>query len=450
MSASDAVTDSLNRMRAEFGDLPGGRTADYIPQLGLADPDAFGLALVSMDGHRYSAGEAEVPFTIQSVSKPFIYALALSVLGLDEVSRWVGAEPSGDAFNAISLEPGTGRPANAMVNAGAIVTTALIPDTPGEPAFDRVLHCLGRFAGRELDVDEEVFTSEAMTGDRNRALAYLIRSTGTMPVDPVLAVDRYFRQCAVRVTALDLATMAATLAYGGVNPVTREQVVPAEVAARVLAVMATCGMYDGSGEWLLRIGLPAKSGVSGGLIAVGPARFGLATYSPPLDTSGNSVRGQAALRALSERYGLHLMLNPALPGSTVSLVTTADDLPTAPSADHERELHEQVGVVAAQGAIDFTAAERVLYALDESGTDGRGSVVLDLHDVTAIDSVALGMLHIGLGRLSADGRRAAVVDPRDLLGPPDIVREGTGQDLPRYATREAAVAGCARTLAGED
>nr|MDT0525891.1 STAS domain-containing protein [Streptomyces sp. DSM 41633] len=147
--------------------------------------------------------------------------------------------------------------------------------------------------------------------------------------------------------------------------------------------------------------------------------------------------------ALSERYGLHLMLNPALPGSTVSLVTTADDLPSAPSADHERELHEQVGVVAAQGAIDFTAAERVLYALDESGTDGRGSVVLDLHDVTAIDSVALSMLHIGLGRLSADGRRAAVVDPRDLLGPPDIVREGTGQDLPRYATREAAVEGCA-------
>ncbi|SCD65951.1 glutaminase [Streptomyces sp. DvalAA-19] len=294
-----------------------------------------------------------------------------------------------------------------------------------------------------------MFTSEAMTGDRNRALAYLIRATGTMPVDPVLAVDRYFRQCAVRVTALDLATMAATLAYGGVNPVTREQVVPAEVAARVLAVMATCGMYDGSGEWLLRIGLPAKSGVSGGLIAVGPARFGLATYSPPLDTSGNSVRGQAALRALSERYGLHLMLNPALPGSTVSLVTTADDLPSAPSAEHERVLHEQVGVVAAQGAIDFTAAERVLYALDESGPGG-GSVVLDLHDVTVVDSVALSMLHIGLGRLSADGRRAAVVDPRGLLGPTETARKGTGQDLPRYATREAAVEGCAKALAGED
>ncbi|MFJ4970633.1 glutaminase A [Streptomyces sp. NPDC088755] len=449
MSAADAVTDSLQGLRAEFADLPGGRPADYIPQLALADPDAFGLALVSMDGHRYSAGEADTPFTLQSVSKPFVYALALSVLGLDEVSRWVGAEPSGDAFNAISLEPGTGRPANAMVNAGAIVTTALVPDAPDEPAFERVRHCLGRFAGRELDVDEEVFASESMTGDRNRALAYLIRSTGTMPVDPVLAVDRYFRQCAVRVTALDLATMAATLAYGGVNPVTREQVVSAEVAARVLAVMATCGMYDGSGEWLLRIGLPAKSGVSGGLIAVGPARFGLATYSPPLDTTGTSVRGHAALGALSRRYGLHLMLNPALPGSTVSLVTTADDLPSAPSAEHERALHEKVGVVVAQGAIDFTAAERVLYALDESGPEQSGSVVLDLHDVTSVDSVALSMLHSGLARLSADGRRAAVVDPRAVLGPPDVVRDGTGQDLPRYATREAAVAGCAQALAGE-
>lgn len=449
MSAAGAVADVLKGLRAEFAAVREGRPADYIPQLALAAPDDFGLALVSMDGHRYTAGEAETPFTLQSVSKPFVYALALSVLGLDEVSRWVGAEPSGDVFNAISLEPGTGRPANAMVNAGAIVTTALIPDAPGESAFERVLHCLGRFAGRELDVDEEVFTSESTTGDRNRALAYLIRSAGTMPVDPVPAVDRYFRQCAVRVTALDLATMAATLAYGGVNPVTRERVVSAEVAARVLAVMATCGMYDSSGEWLLRIGLPAKSGVSGGLIAVGPARFGLAAYSPPLDPTGTSVRGRAALGALSERYGLHLMLNPALPGSTVTLVTTADDLPSAPSAEHERTLHEKVGVVVAQGAIDFTAAERVLYALDESGPDRSGSVVLDLHDVTAVGSVALLMLRTGLARLSADGRRAAVVDPRDLLGRPDAAREGAGQDLPRYATREAAVEGCAKILAGE-
>lgn len=448
MAASEAVTDALRELHARYAGIRDGRRADYIPQLARSDPDAFGLALVSMDGHCYSAGAADTPFTLQSVSKPFVYALALSVLGLDEVGRWVGAEPSGEAFNAISLEPRTGRPANAMVNAGAIVTTALVPDRADVPAFTAVLSCLSRFAGRRLDVDEDVYRSEAETGDRNRALAYLIRSTGTLPLDPVAAVDTYFRQCAVRATAVDLAVMAATLAHGGVNPVTGERVVSAEVAAQVLAVMATCGMYDASGDWLLRVGLPAKSGVSGGLIAAGPARFGLATYSPPLDAAGTSVRGSAAIGALSERLGLHLMRNPALPGSTVTLAATADVLPTAPSGRRERALHEKVGVVAAQGALDCTAAERVLYALDESGPDGAGPVVLDLSEVTGADSVALALLHAGLARLARDGRRAAVVDPGGRLGPPDLVRERTGQDLPRFGSREEAVQRCAQAVAG--
>ena len=448
MAASEAVTDALRELHARYAGIRDGRRADYIPRLARSDPDAFGLALVSMDGHRYSAGAADTPFTLQSVSKPFVYALALSALGLDEVGRWVGAEPSGEAFNAISLEPRTGRPANAMVNAGAIVTTALVPDRADVPAFTAILSCLSRFAGRRLDVDEDVYRSEAGTGDRNRALAYLIRSTGTLPLDPVAAVDTYFRQCAVRATAVDLAVMAATLAYGGVNPVTGERVVSAEVAAQVLAVMATCGMYDASGDWLLRVGLPAKSGVSGGLIAAGPARFGLATYSPPLDAAGTSVRGSAAIGALSERLGLHLMRNPALPGSTVTLAATADVLPTAPSGRRERALHEQVGVVAAQGALDWTAAERVLYALDESGPDGAGPVVLDLREVTGADSDALVLLHAGLSRLAREGRRAAVVDPGDRLGPPDLLRERTGQDLPRFGSREEAAEQCARVLAG--
>ncbi|KPC81060.1 glutaminase A [Streptomyces sp. NRRL S-4] len=448
MSASEAVTDALRDLHARFVGVRDGRRADYIPELARSDPDDFGLALVSMDGHSYSAGAADTPFTMQSVSKPFVYALALASLGLDEVGRWVGAEPSGEAFNAISLEPGTGRPANAMVNAGAIVTTALVPDSREVPAFRRILVCLSRFAGRKLDVDEDVYASEAATGDRNRALAYLARSAGTLPVDPVAAVDNYFRQCAVRVTAVDLAVMAATLAYGGVNPVTGESVVSPEVAAQVLAVMATCGMYDSSGDWLLRVGLPAKSGVSGGLIAAGPARFGLAAYSPLLDASGTSVRGHAALGALSERLGLHLMKNPALPGSTVTLVTTADVLPSAPSGRRERALHERVGVVAAQGALDFTAAERVLYALDESGAEGAGPVVLDMREVTGADSDALALLHAGLSRLAGEGRRAAVVDPGDRLGPPDLVRERTGQDLPRFGSREEAAEHCAQAMAG--
>ncbi|TXS49751.1 glutaminase A [Streptomyces sp. OR43] len=436
--ATGAVTDALRELHSRYAGAGEGELADYIPQLALADPGAFGLALVSMDGHRYSTGDAGVPFTIQSVSKPFVYALALSLLGLDEVSRWVNAEPSGEAFNAISLERGTGRPANAMVNAGAIVTTALIPDTPVAPRFGRILDCLSRFAGRRLDVDEEVYASEAATGDRNRALAYLIRSTGPLPVDPVAAVETYFRQCSVRVTALDLAAMAATLAHGGVHPLTGDRVVAEPVAAQVLAVMATCGMYDASGDWLLRVGLPAKSGVSGGVIAAGPARFGLAAYSPLLDRTGTSVRGRLAIGTLSERLGLHLMHNPALAGSTVTLVTTAGGPPGGPEAGSGRG---GVAVAAAQGALDFTAAERVLYALDEAGTGRTGAVVLDLVRVTDIDTVARAMLRSGLARLAADGRPTAVADPDGRLVEPGEEAGATRS----FASREEAVARCAAT-----
>ncbi|TWF92001.1 L-glutaminase [Streptomyces brevispora] len=443
-AATDAVTDALRDLHSRFAGIDDGELADYIPQLALVDPEAFGLALISMDGHRYGAGDAGVPFTIQSVSKPFVYALALSVLGIDEVSRWVNAEPSGEAFNAISLELGTGRPDNPMVNAGAILTTALIPDTPGAPRFGRILDCLSRFAGRMLDVDEQVYFSEVVAGDRNRALAYLIRSTGPLPVDPVAAVETYFRQCSVRVTAMDLAAMAATLANGGVNPLTGDTVVTEPVAVRVLAVMATCGMYDASGDWLLRVGLPAKSGVSGGLIAAGPARFGLASYSPLLDPTGTSVRGHRAIGALSERLGLHLMHNPAPAGSTVTLVTTADDLPSAPKAERERARRERVAVVAAQGALDFTAAERVLYALDEADSREAVAVVLDLLRVTDVGTVARAMLRSGFAGLTAGGRRTAVVDPAGRLREPgdEVVAPWC------FATREEAVAWCIREPGG--
>ncbi|MCM2415858.1 glutaminase A [Streptomyces sp. RKAG290] len=439
-AATDAVTEALRDLHSRFAGVDEGEIADYIPQLALADPDAFGLALISMDGHRYSIGDAEVPFTIQSVSKPFVYALALSVLGLDEVSRWVNAEPSGEAFNAISLERGTGRPDNAMVNAGAIVTTALIPDTSRTPRFERILDCLSRFAGRMLDVDEQVYASEAYTGDRNRALAYLIRSTGPLPVDPVAAVETYFRQCSVRVTAMDLAAMAATLAHGGVNPLNGDRVVAESVAAQVLAVMATCGMYDASGDWLLRVGLPAKSGVSGGLIAAGPARFGLATYSPLLDPAGTSVRGHLAIGSLSQRFGLHLMNNPALPGSTVTGVTTAEDLPVEPAGERESARRGRAAIVTAQGALDFTAAERVLHALDEPEPEGTVAVVLDLLRVTDIDTVARAMLRSGLARLAADGRRTAVADPDGRLREPG--EDGVAPHC--FATLEQAVAWATR------
>lgn len=422
--AADAVTGVLRELRDRFAPLDEGQLADYIPELTRADPDAFGLALISMEGHCYTSGRTRVPFTLQSVSKPFVYALALAELGLDEVCRWVNAEPSGEAYNAISLEPVTGRPDNAMVNAGAIVTTALVPDTAQAPRFDRIMECLSRFAGRTLDVDEDVCASESATGDRNRALAYLMRSAGSLPGHPIDTVETYFRQCAVRATAVDLAVMAATLANGGVNPLTGDRVVPEPVAVQVLSVMATCGMYDASGDWLLRVGLPAKSGVSGGLIAAGPARFGLAAYSPLLDPGGTSVRGLAALRALSQQLGLHLMHNPAVVAPTVTLA--------APAGEHPH----RVSVVAAQGAIDFTGAERVLYALDRAAPEPSGPTVLDLRRVTGADAGAVALLRDGLGRRAAHGCRLAVVVRSGLLGRFD-------EDSPwlrRFEGREEAVA----------
>ena len=397
---TDVVSEALAELYERCRGLHTGEVADYIPQLALADPDCFGLALVSMDGHRYRAGDSGTGFTLQSVTKPFVLALALAELGPDEVGLRVGCEPSGEAFNAISLDPETGRPANAMINAGAIAVTALVPASGPEQRFERILDCLGRFAGRRLDVDEAVYRSEAETGDRNRALAYLMRGTGVLPGDPVEAVDSYFRQCSVRATVEDLAVMAATLGNGGVNPVTGEAVVPEPVAVQVLAVMATCGMYDAAGEWMLRVGLPAKSGVSGGLVAVAPDRFGVAVHSPRLDRVGNPVRGVAALRAVSERFGLHLMHNAAPGAATV--------LPDGAGSGGSHVL------LAAQGALDFTAAERLLFALGDRVPAAPGRLVLDLDRVTAVDAVADAMLTRALTLLADQGHRIVLVG--DVLG----------------------------------
>ena len=449
--AVDVVTGALTEVHDRFAALDDGSVADYIPPLAHADRSCFGLALVSMDGHRYQAGDASVPFTIQSVSKPFVYALVLSELGLDEVTRWVGAEPSGEAFNAISLEPGTGRPANPMVNAGAIVTTGLVPSSRRTGRFDRILACLGAFAGRDLDVDETVFAAEVATGDRNRALAYLMRGAGSLPGDLSDVVETYFRQCAVRVTAADLAAMAATLANGGTNPMTGAAVVSEPVAVSVLAVMATCGMYEGAGDWLLRVGLMAKSGVSGGLIAASPARFGLAAYSPPLDSVGNSVRGVAALRELSRRFGLHLMHSPARVAATVTASGTVREYGSrrrrsaAERAALERHA-DRIVIVAAQGGLDFTAAERLLYALGHDVGPQAGWVVVDLAGVTDVEAVARAMMGAALAGLAGAGHRVALVIPPDM----DMDLGATAADpVRRFPSRVAAVAWCEDELLAE-
>jgi glutaminase len=389
----DLVGEALAELHGRFGSIVDGQVATYIPALSRADPNWFGIGIVSIAGHQYCAGDVDVPFTLQSLSKPFVYALALAERGLDEVTRWVGAEPSGEAFNAISLEPDTGRPANPMINAGAIVITALVSDAhPGR--FARIVDVLSAFAGRPLDFDDEVYVSEADTGDRNRALAHLMRAAGSLPGDVEPAVDGYFRQCAVVITVADLAVMAATLANSGRNPVTGVQVVPAQVAEQVLSVMASCGMYDAAGDWLLRVGLPAKSGVSGGVIAVSPSRFGVAAFSPPLDAVGNSVRGVAAMQELSSRFGLHLMHAAQRTAEPVTLA---------------QRIADRIAVIAVQGGLDFTTTEQVLYVIGETVPDDPGWLICDLSRVTALDVAAEAMLTGVLSRLSDRGHRVAVV-----------------------------------------
>ncbi|MCA1694079.1 MAG: glutaminase A, partial [Actinobacteria bacterium] len=300
------IENVLQELHVRLQCLADGSLATYIPELATAQSGWFGLSVATLDGHVYGVGDFELPFTIQSVSKPFVYALALADRGADAVHDRVGVEPTGDSFNSITIDAATGRPFNPMVNAGAIVTTSLVAGGDRAQQFTRIRQGLSVFAGRDLDVDEGVFTSERATGDRNRAIAYLIRTFGLLDDDVDAMLDVYFRQCSIRVTCRDLAVMAATLANAGINPVTGQRAMPAADVAHVLTVMSTCGMYDYAGEWLFRVGLPAKSGVSGDIAAVLPGQLGIGLYSPLLDARGNSVRGIAACQEFSSVLALHL------------------------------------------------------------------------------------------------------------------------------------------------
>ncbi|MFF2554999.1 glutaminase A [Nocardia sp. NPDC058058] len=367
----DPVTAALNRVIDRHSGNTGGAVADYIPELARADPEAFAVATTSIHGDTYQAGAYEDEFTIQSVSKPFVFALAVAERGLENVAAHVGFEPSGEPFNAISLEEGTGRPANPLINAGAIVTTSLVPGDPAE-SFERIHTTLSGFAGRTLAVDEDVFASESATGDRNRALAYLTLSQGTLGRSAQESTDIYFRQCALQVTVTDLAVMAATLANGGVNPVTKRRIVSADIARITLSLMTTCGMYDRSGEWMVRVGLPAKSGVGGGIAAVSPGEFGIGVFSPRLDQQGNSVRGLAALTEMSERLGLHVFAGAADQRSPIA----ASDIDTG------------ILSVRLKGEVDFVTAERITRHLQEmAATYPLHEIVLDTENVTAIRPV---------------------------------------------------------------
>jgi glutaminase len=302
-----AVAALVAQARDRYAPVADGKVADYIPALAKASADWFGISVCGVGGKVFSVGEAERPFSIQSISKPFVFALVCQALGGGRARAAVGVNATGLPFNSVmAIELNAERTMNPMVNAGAIATTSLAPGTNAEERWRFIRDGLSRFAGRELALDEEVYASEAATNQRNQGIARLLQGYGRMYCDPDEATDVYTRQCALNVTARDLAVMGATLADGGVNPVTRERVVDADRCARVLAVMATAGLYEQSGDWLYEVGLPGKSGVAGGLVTISPGKGGLGTFSPPLDAAGNSVRGQLVTKFLSERLGLNL------------------------------------------------------------------------------------------------------------------------------------------------
>lgn len=385
-----------------------GEPAAYIPELAAADPERLGAAFATVDGHVYGAGDIDVPFTIQSISKPFAYALALADRGFAPVLAKVGVEPSGEAFNEISLEGGTGRPFNPMINAGAITVHSLAGAEGSRPAerVERVLDGLSAFAGRRLVMDEEVCASEMAHAHRNLAIAHMLRSHDVLTEDAGAVVDGYTRQCSVLVTTRDLAMMAATLANRGVNPLSGEQVVPEPVVRQVLSVMLSCGMYDAAGDWTTQVGIPAKSGVAGGLIGALPGRIGIATFSPRLDRHGNSVRGVSLFERFSSDMGLHVM---EVPSAGRAVLRSNHVVGSGPGALRVLEL---------QGGIGFAGAERVVREVLETAAP-ETRVAIDLTRVHAIDDVARRMVLEIARRLTLDDHEVYLVDPEAVIPDPE-------------------------------
>ena len=380
-------------------DQDSGELADYIDVLKNADPDKLALAMCTTDGHLYAIGDADYEFSIQSISKPFVYALALDKYGADEVDKHVGVEPSGEAFNALSLDD-DGRPANPLINAGAITVNQLIggPDISVEQRSEKLRAYFSRLAGRELTIDQRVLDSELETAERNKAFAHMLRDGGMITDDAHDAVASYIAQCAVLVTVGDLATMAATLANGGTQPVTGEKVLSAEAARIAQAVMVSSGMYDASGQWMVNVGIPAKSGVAGGLIGTLPGQLGIASLSPRLNKQGNSVRGVKIFRELSNSMGLNLLSSNFYLAPGIKSV----------------ERREGADIVELQGMINFTAAEKILRGLAQRRLYGE-KLIFDVSGVTGFNKAGRDLIKDGLMKYKDNGFEVAIYDPDHTL-----------------------------------
>ncbi|GAA4778806.1 glutaminase A [Citricoccus nitrophenolicus] len=419
------IQQYLEELLAEVQDLGSGAPYDVHPAGREPRPGDFGICLATVDGRVYSVGVADQEFSIQSISKPFSYGLALADYGFEAVDEKVDVEPSGDPFNQISLAQDTGRPANSMVNAGALAVAGMIRGGGGKSAVRRIVDTYSRSAGRKLSSSRSVFDVEIRQSDRNHALTYLLSSVGIIENDPTRALEVYLRQCAVQVSCRDLALMAATLANGGSQPLTGEQVFEIDVVERVLSVMMTSGMYDDAGAWVSSVGMPAKSGVGGGTLAVLPGQAGLAVFSPPLDGHGNSVRGLETCRRLSTDMEMHFVRSARSGRSAVQSTREISELPsrvrrTVEEAEVLEQHAHRARIVEVTGDLFFAGTESLVRAVSELD-DSVGFVVLDLRQVYDAGQLARQMI-TGLRRqLAAAGRELVLV---------------TGDDAPAVTTMD--------------
>jgi glutaminase len=389
------VLEYLRRLLDEYRELDEGEVASYIPELGRADPRWFGISVVTSDGHVYEVGDTALEFTIQSISKPFVFGMALEDQGRDDVLERVGVEPSGNAFNSIVVDD-RNRPFNPMVNAGAIVATGLIEARDDDERMARIVDSFSRYAGRPLELDETVYRSESITGDRNRAIAHLMRSFDMLRGDVDSVIDAYFRQCSLLVSCRDLATMAATLANRGTNPITGERALEPRYVENVLSVMSTCGMYDYAGEWVYTVGLPAKSGVSGGVVAVLPGQLGIGVFSPPLDARGNSARGIKVCQRMATDFDLHpLRFQPevrAVVRRSYHCGETRSNRVRTPEEYSLLSRHaDAVAMFELQGDLFFGSTERLFRTVVDD-IEHVDAVILDCKRIGNLDGAALSML----------------------------------------------------------
>jgi len=437
----------IERLHETFRGVTAGAVASYIPELAMVAPDQLGIAIATVDGHVYETGASRATFTIQSISKPVLYGLALASCGREAVLARIGVEPSGEAFNAIAFDDTHNRPFNAMVNTGAIVATAMVPGRNAGERFARILDAHRALVGRTVEIDEAVYRSEAATGHRNRTIAYLERNAGMLTGDVEEDLDLYFRQCAIQVSAVDLAVMGASFANGGLNPITNERALDAAHVRDVLSVMTSCGMYDYAGEWELRVGLPAKSGVGGGIVAVLPGQLGIGVFSPRLDEHGNSHNGLRICEELAQRLDLHMLAHrgparPALRRRYLGSEVRSKRVRRLAARRMLDDLGRRIAVYELQGDLFFANTERVLRAAlaDETAT----YFVFDASRVASLDRVAAALLRDLADALGQAGRSPIFASAADA------VREAIGlSDIAFASDLDEALERCEDSVLGD-